>query len=83
MGLVLPMLLVLAIPPAQSAGNHQLIRTMCMAAFDSAMADAGKTPPEGMGDYTCRCFIQQVENGSGIDSAKDICKQEAVKKFLM
>jgi len=83
MRLFLPLLLVLTIPPTQAAGNHQLIRTMCMAAFDSAMADAGKTPPQGMGDFTCRCFIQQVDNGAGIDSAKDICKQEAVKKFPM
>jgi hypothetical protein len=54
---------------------------MCMAAFDSAMADAGMTPPQGMGDFTCRCFIKQVEQGSGLDSAQQTCKQAAVKKY--
>jgi len=83
MRLLLPMLLVLAIPPTQAAGDNKLIRTMCQAAFDSAMAEAGKTPPQGMGDFTCSCFIKQVEQGSGFDTAKETCKQAAVKKYPM
>ena len=81
MRLFLPLLLVLTIPPTQAAGDNQLIRSMCMAAFESAMSDAGMTPPQGMGDFTCRCFIKQVEQGSGLDSAQQTCKQAAVKKY--
>ena len=81
MPFVLPVLLFWAGLPAQAAEGNPLIRTMCLAAFDSAMAEAGKTPPQGMGDFTCSCFIKQVEQGSGFDTAKETCKQAAVKKY--
>ena len=81
MRLFLPLLLVLAIPPTQAAGDNQLIRSMCMAAFDSAMHQAGKTPPAGMGDFTCDCFLRQVEQGAGLDVAQGTCKEQAAKKY--
>ena len=45
------------------------------------MAQAGKTPPEGMGDFTCDCFLKQVNEGRSIQTAQETCKQKAAEQF--
>ena len=74
-------LLALMAAPLKASGNSSLIRTMCMAAFTSAMTQAGKTPPAGMGESTCDCFQNQLDQGAAIDSAQAFCKQEAAEAF--
>ena len=37
-----------------------MIRSFCLVAFNAAMENAGKTPPDGMGDYTCSCFMDRL-----------------------
>ena len=38
---------------AQAADDSEEIKKLCMAGFNAAMSQAGQTPPEGMGDFTC------------------------------
>ena len=77
--LVLVALLAGASPVA--AADNSTITRFCMAAFKAAMAQAGKTAPEGMGAETCQCFLREVEQGQGIETAQDICKTEAARKY--
>lgn len=52
-----------------------------MAAFEAAMANAGLTPPEGMGTFTCDCFLEQVSQGADLNEARETCKTEAAQRF--
>jgi hypothetical protein len=45
------------------------------------MAQAGETPPPGMGEETCSCFLDEVAGGAGIDTARDTCKQRAAAAY--
>jgi len=49
--------------------------------FKAAMADAGKTPPEGMGQFTCKCFLDQVNAGASIGTAQSVCKVKAAAHY--
>ena len=60
---------------------ESVINRLCLAGFYAAMAQAGKTPPPGMGDFTCDCFLQQVNEGRSIQTAQDTCKQKAAQQF--
>ena len=75
------LLLLLYAAPAQAAGEENLIRMMCMAAFDTAMIQAGREPAAGMGDFTCDCFLKQLDQGQGIQASQITCKQKAAQKF--
>ena len=74
-------LLSLSVPV--SAADNNTITKFCIAAFRAAMAQAGKLPPDGMGADTCNCFLREVGQGAAIDSAQEICKAEAAKKYKL
>ena len=78
---LLAALLSLSLPV--SAADNNTITKFCLAAFRAAMAQAGQVPPAGMGADTCNCFLREVEQGAAIDSAQEICKAEAAKKFKL
>ena len=67
---------LIAATPATSQDNN-LLKSFCLAAFKAAMAQAGETPPPGMGEETCSCFLDEVAGGAGIHTARDTCKQRA------
>ena len=68
---------LIAATPVTSQDNN-LLKSFCLTAFNAAMAQAGETPPPGMGEETCSCFLDEVAGGAGIDIARDTCKQRAV-----
>ena len=78
---LLAALLSLSLPV--SAADNNTITKFCLAAFRAAMAQAGKVPPDGMGADTCNCFLREVEQGSAIDSAQEVYKAEAAKKYKL
>ena len=57
--------------------DNNLLKSFCLAAFKAAMAQAGETPPPGMGEETCNCFLDEVGGGAGIDTARETCKGRA------
>ena len=62
---------------AQSSEHDDAITTMCLVGFNAAMANAGKTPPAGMGQFTCQCFLDQLNAGEVISSAQSKCQAKA------
>ena len=81
MSVLLIVLLGVVTSPAQASDDQNLIRRMCMVAFSSAMNEAGETPPPGMGEFTCGCFLDQLEGGAGFEAARTSCKQEAARRY--
>ncbi len=78
--------------PAESLEAEDKITQLCLAGFKTAMAQAGKVPPAGMGRYTCECFLKEVNKGesiqwgsllSTIESAQETCKQRAAARFKL
>jgi hypothetical protein len=78
-------LLLMGIGQAAPAGavESNQVKALCMAGFNAAMAAAGKTPPAGMGDFTCACFLEQIESGRNIDQARTTCKDKAAARYPM
>ena len=80
-GIALALLVSFASAPASADEESNTIRRFCMAAFEAAMANAGLTPPEGMGTFTCACFLEQVSQGADLNEARETCKTEAAQRF--
>ena len=66
--------------PVTSQDNN-LLKSFCLAAFKAATAQAGDTPPSGMGEKTCNCFLDEVGGGAGIDTARKTCKGRAAATY--
>ena len=64
-----------------TAQDNNLLKSFCLAAFKAAMAQAGETPPSGMGEETCSCFLDEVDGGAGIDAARETCNQRAAETY--
>ena len=71
---------LIAATPVTSQDNN-LLKSFCLTAFNVAMAQAGETPPQGMGEETCSCFLDEVAGGAEIDTARDTCKQRAAAAY--
>ena len=67
---------LIAATPVTSQDNN-LLKSFCLTAFQAAMAQAGETPPPGMGEETCICFLDEIAGGAGIDTARDTCKRRS------
>tara|TARA_Y100001968_G_C19070262_1_gene578014 strand:+ start:108 stop:410 length:303 start_codon:yes stop_codon:yes gene_type:complete len=71
----------LTLEKVKASTQNKLMTSICLLNFNSEMNIAGKTPPQGMGVFTCNCFLKKVSIGSSIESAQAECKKEAAKKF--
>ena len=76
--------------PASAMEAENRITQLCLAGFKTAMNQAGKIPPEGMGDFTCSCFLREMNKGDSIqwksllgtiEAAQKTCKQEAAERY--
>ena len=72
---------LISAPLAASASDNSLITQFCKTAVKAQLQSAGKVPPEGMVDDTCRCFLAEVQNGAGIQAAQATCKAKAAKTY--
>ena len=77
---LLAVALVLA-PVSADASDNSLITQFCRTAVKAELQRAGTVPPEGMVDDTCRCFLAEVQNGAGIQTAQAICKAKAAETY--
>lgn len=66
---------------AQAADDSEEIKKLCMAGFNAAISQAGQTPPEGMGDFTCSCFAREMKGLAFIMQAQTICKELTAEKY--
>ena len=72
---------LLAAPLAASASDNSLITQFCRTAVKAELQRAGTVPPQGMVDDTCRCFLDEVQNGAGIQMAQATCKAKAAETY--
>jgi hypothetical protein len=83
--LLLPGLAALALGtgggPAAASEMGELVKTICLGAFNTEMQMAGKVAPAGMADYACECVAQRLTSGSSLDGAKATCKQLTAKRY--
>ena len=70
---------LMSAPLAASATDNSLITQICKTAVKAELHRAGTVPPEGMVDDTCRCFLAEVQNGAGIQTAQATCKAKAAR----
>ena len=64
-----------------AASDNSLITEFCKTAVKAELQSAGKVPPEGMVEDTCRCFLAEVQNGAGIKAAQASCKAKASETY--
>ena len=72
---------LIAAPLAASASDNSLITQFCRTAVKAELQRAGTVPPEGMVDDICRCFLEEVQNGAGIQTAQATCKAKAAETY--
>ena len=72
---------LMSAPLAASASNNSLITQFCRTAVKAELQTAGTVPPQGMVDDTCRCFLAEVQNGEGIQTAQAICQAKAAETY--
>jgi hypothetical protein len=70
-----------AVVPSAHAFDASRVNSFCLAGFNAAMSAAGKTPPAGMGEFTCTCFSNRLQQGQSIDQARSACRDEAARRF--
>ena len=68
-------------PLSVAASDNSLITQFCRTAVKAELQRSGTAPPEGMVDFTCSCFLVEVNNGAGIKSAQDTCKAKAAETY--
>jgi hypothetical protein len=64
---------------AQSFG--EIVRSFCLTAFETEMAEAGKTPPAGMADYACSCVADRLRQGQSVGEARSSCRQATAQRY--
>ena len=72
---------LMSAPLAASASGNSLITQFCRTAVKAELQRAGTVPPEGLVDDTCRCFLAEVQNLAGIQTAQAICKARAAETY--
>lgn len=75
--------LLLGASPARAAIDTDRVMGLCLAGFNAAMTAARKTAPPGMGDFTCKCFLEQVSSNASLDQARDTCRTRAAAQFIV
>ncbi|MEB3333113.1 MAG: hypothetical protein VKI83_11550 [Synechococcaceae cyanobacterium] len=68
---------------AARAFDSGMVMRLCLAGFEAAMQSSGKTPPVGMGAFTCDCFVERVQSGASINEAQNVCRQQAAARYKM
>ena len=68
-------------PLSATASDNSLISQFCRTAVKADLQRAGTVPPEGMVANTCRCFLAEVQNGAGIQTAQTTCKAKAAEAY--
>ena len=68
-------------PFSVAASDNSLITQFCKTAVKAGLQSSGTVPPEGMVEETCRCFLAEVQNGAGIQTAQATCKAKAAETY--
>jgi hypothetical protein len=66
---------------ASASEMGDLVKTLCLGAFNAEMQTAGKVAPAGMAEFACDCVARRLTAGSSLDGAKTTCKQLTAKRY--
>ncbi|MCP9931779.1 hypothetical protein KBY82_13415 [Cyanobium sp. AMD-g] len=69
--------------PTQAASGPiiEVVRSICLSAFETELAQSGKKAPDGMANYACSCVADRITSGSSIASARSSCKDATSKRY--
>ena len=68
-------------PAARARGVGEIVMAVCLSAFESEMAQAGKNPPAGMATYACSCVVDQISSGNSLDRARSSCRTATARRY--
>jgi hypothetical protein len=68
---------------AQAASGPilEVVRSICLSAIETELAQAGKKAPDGMAHYACSCVADRITSGSSIASARSSCRDATAKRY--
>lgn len=66
---------------AHSTGLGEIVRAMCLSAFENELAQSGKRAPAGMADYACGCVADRIQDGSSVDAARNTCREATARRY--
>jgi hypothetical protein len=66
---------------AASGPIQEVVRSLCLSAFETEVAQSGKKPPDGMASFACDCVAERISSGSSIASARSSCKEATVRRY--
>ncbi len=85
--LSLSLLALAALGPAGSPAEAvsgpilEVVRSFCLSAFETELAQSGKKAPDGMAHYACSCVADRITSGSSIASARSSCRDATSKRY--
>eukprot|EP00808_Paulinella_micropora_P013011 g30503.t1 len=63
------------------AFNRPLVYKICIAPTKAAWKASNKTPQEGLIDYSCACFADEMSKGTGVVKAQRVCKERVREHY--
>lgn len=86
-GLILSLLVLAAFGPlerraeAASGPILEVVRSICLSAFETELTKSGKKAPDGMASFACDCVADRISSGSSIASARSSCRDATSKRY--
>jgi hypothetical protein len=71
----------LAPQAARADGLGDIVKAVCLSAFENEMNQIGKVAPAGMASYACTCVEQRIRSGSGIEAARSQCRVATAQRY--
>jgi hypothetical protein len=68
---------------ASSGQRDEQVSKFCLATVSAAFQAARKVPPPGLGTFACSCFVDQVNQGAGLDVAQSTCRQRTMARYSL
>jgi hypothetical protein len=59
----------------------EVVRSFCLSAFETELAQTGKTAPDGMANFACSCVADRISSGSSIAAARTSCRAATAKRY--
>ncbi len=59
----------------------EVVRSFCLSALETELAQAGKKAPAGMASYACNCVADRISSGSSIASARSTCRAATSQRY--
>lgn len=66
---------------AASGPILEVVRSICLSAVETELAQSGKKAPDGMASFACNCVADRISSGSSIASARSSCRDATAKRY--